>query len=401
VSRHVEPRETADEPLMRWNPRYVNCPVHFYDLTPLFYVFMPVRENTDKAFWFLASRLNPDLSGEFIMQTMLRSSSMGGYFDVARRLGLNPFALLEQLGIDAAALTNPDDRIPLAAACRLLELSAEQASCPTFGLQMAETRSQFGTGLVNVLLAHKRTLREVLLAAAEYRHLLNEALGVYVETAGETVTIREEIVAEPGTPTSQAIELALGALARHSSAILGGHWKPRTVHFTHRGPDDLSFHRRFFGCPLVFDSDFNGFVCAAADLDYPNPGADPDLVRYAESLVDPLNVTEAGSITLEVRKAIYLLLPIERPTAMVEVVAQHLRLSVRTMQRQLESTGSSFSDLVEEVRRDLAVRYMSNPRYPIGRVAALLGYTQQGSFTVWFAARFGMTPRAWRTSHRK
>jgi AraC-like DNA-binding protein len=74
---------------------------------------------------------------------------------------------------------------------------------------------------------------------------------------------------------------------------------------------------------------------------------------------------------------------------------------VRTMQRQLESTGSSFSDLVEEVRRDLAVRYMSNPRYPIGRVAALLGYTQQGSFTVWFAARFGMTPRAWRTSHRK
>jgi len=333
------------------------------------------------------------------MQTMLRSSSMGGYFDVARRLGLNPFELVEQVGIDATALTNPEDRIPVAAACQLLELTAEKASCPTFGLQMAETRSQFGTGLINVLLTHKRTLREVLLAAVEYRHLLNEALGVYVETAGETVTIREEIVAEPGTPTNQAIELAVGVLARHSSALLGAHWKPRAVHFSHRGPEDRSFHRRFFGCPLVFDSDFNGFVCASADLDYPNPSADPELVRYAESLVDPLNITGVDSTALEVRKAIYLLLPIERAT--VEVVARHLRLSVRTMQRHLESAGCSFSDLVEEVRRDLAVRYMSNPGYPVGRVAALLGYMQQGSFTVWFTSRFGMTPRAWRTSHQK
>jgi AraC-like DNA-binding protein len=60
-----------------------------------------------------------------------------------------------------------------------------------------------------------------------------------------------------------------------------------------------------------------------------------------------------------------------------------------------------FSDLVEEVRRDLAVRYMSNPGYPVGRVAVRLGYMQQGSFTVWFTSRFGMTPRAWRTSHQK
>lgn len=330
------------------------------------------------------------------METMLRSVAMGGFFDVTRQLGLNPIELAQQVGIDAAALANPDDRVPAAACCRLLELTAEKASCPTFALQMAETRQKFGTGVVNVLLAHKRTLREVLLAAAEYRHLLNEALAVYVENAGETVTIREELVVEPGTPTKQAIELAVGVLGRHSSALFGKHWNPRSVHFTHPGPADLTFHRRFFGCPLQFGSDFNGFVCAAADLDYPNPAADPELVRYAESLAAPLNVTGADSTALEVRKAIYLLLPLEQAT--VELVARHLRLSVRTMQRQLESTDTSFSTLVEEVRRELAVRYMSNPHYPIGRVAALLGYSQQGSFTKWFTSQFRMTPRDWRSS---
>ena len=333
------------------------------------------------------------------METMLRAATMSGYFDVTRRVGLNPVELARQVGIDAAALANPDDRIPASAACRLLERTAEQASCPTFALRIAETRQTFGTGVVNVLLAHKRTLREVLLATAEYRHLLNEALAVYVEDAGETVTIREELVVEPGTPTKQAIELAVGVLGRHSNALLGDHWKPRSVHFVHQGPQDLTFHRRFFGCPLEFGSDFNGFVCTAADLDYPNPAADPELVRYAESLADSLNVTGADSTPLEVRKAIYLLLPLEQAT--VERVAAHLRLSVRTMQRQLEMAQTSFSGLLEEVRRELAVRYMGNPRYPIGRIAALLGYAQQSSFTSWFRSHFGMTPRDWRNSHLK
>jgi AraC-like DNA-binding protein len=191
----------------------------------------------------------------------------------------------------------------------------------------------------------------------------------------------------------------MGILARHSSALLGNFWKPRAVHFTHSAHADLRFHRRFFGCPLEFGSDFNGFVCAAADLDYPNPAADPELVRYAESLATALNVTGADSTALEVRKAIYLLLPIEHAT--VELVARHLHLSVRTMQRQLGAADTSFSALVEEVRRELAVRYMSNPRYPIGRVAALLGYNQQGSFTNWFTSRFGMTPRDWRNNETK
>jgi AraC-like DNA-binding protein len=333
------------------------------------------------------------------METMIRAVAMTGYFDVTRRVGLNPVELAQQAGLDAAALANPEERIPAAAACRLLEQTAGQASCPTFALQMAETRRKFGTGVVNVLLAHKRTLREVLLATAEYRHLLNEALAVYVEDAGETVTIREELVVEPGTPTNQAIELAVGMLARHSSALLGDHWKPRAVHFVHRGPQDLTFHRRFFGCPLEFGSDFNGFVCAAADLDYPNPAADPELVRYAESLADTLNVPGSDSTPLEVRKAIYLLLPLEGAT--IERVAGHLRLSVRTMQRQLEASQTSFSRLVEEVRAELAVRYMSNPRYPVGRVSALLGYAQQGTFTDWFRSRFGMTPRSWRNSRLK
>ena len=330
------------------------------------------------------------------METMLRSTSMSGYFDVALRVGLNAIELAREVGLDAASLANPDDRIPATAACLLLERSAQRASCPTFALQMAATRSRFGAGAVKVLLAHKRTLREVLVASAEYGHLLNEALAVHVEDTGATVTVREELVIDKGVPKNQAVELAVGALARHSGALLGEHWKPRAVHFVHEAPPSLLFHRRFFGCPLEFGSDFNGLVCATADLDHPNPAADPELVRYAEDLAESLNVAGVDSTALEVRKAIYLLLPLGQAT--VEQVAAHLCMNVRTMQRQLELSNTSFSRLTEGVRYELAVRFMSNARFPIGRVSGLVGYAHQGTFTNWFVGRFGMTPRDWRKS---
>jgi AraC-like DNA-binding protein len=263
---------------------------------------------------------------------------------------------------------------------------------------MADTRQPFDFGVLDLLLSHKRTLRELLLAAVQYRHLLNEALAIHVEDGREMVVVREEIIAEPGTSTRQATELAVGVMARTFAGLLGGQWKPTSVNFTHPGPPDLSLHRRFFGCPVVFDSDFSGIVCAAEDLDRPNPNADPELVRYAESLADPLNVSGPRSIVLDVRRAIHLLLPIEQAT--VDEVANHLHVSVRTMQRQLELADTTFSSLIEDVRQELAVRYLTNLRYPIGRVATLLGYSGQSSFTQWFTARFGMAPRAWRSVHR-
>ncbi|RAR62431.1 AraC family transcriptional regulator [Paraburkholderia unamae] len=333
------------------------------------------------------------------METMLSSVSMSGYFDVALRAGLNAVELAREAGLDAASLANPGDRIPAAAACLLLERSAEKASCPTFALQMAATRRRFGAGVVNVLLAHKRTLREVLLAGAAYGRLLNEALAVHVEDTGATVTIREELVVDQGVPRDQAVELAVGVLGRHSGELLGEHWKPRAVHFVHQAPPSITFHRRFFGCPVEFGSDFNGLVCATADLDCPNPAADPELARYAEDLADSLNVEGVGSTALEVRKAIYLLLPLGQ--ASVEQVAAHLHMSVRTMQRQLELANTSFSRVTEAVRYELAVRFMSNSRYPIGQVSGLVGYSHQGTFTNWFVGRFGMTPRDWRNSRTK
>lgn len=327
------------------------------------------------------------------MKRMVRAAALTNYFEVAQQLALNPSQMLAQVGIDRAMLADPDNRIPADAVVTLLEESARASQCLTFGLRMAQTRKLTDLGAISLLLTHKRTLREVLRAMINYRHLMNEALALQMEDVGKDVIIREEVVADVATHSRQATELALGVLARAAGALLGNHWKPHRVMFTHEAPPDLHLHRRIFKCKLVFGSEYNAFVCAAKDLDSPSSGANPALARYAEQLLESLPKAQDRSTSMEVREAIYVLLPMGRAT--VEQVAQKLGLNVRTLQRQLEEDGATFSELINSVRRELAVRYVRSGQHALGHVAELLGYSTQTSFTRWFKSEFGVAPRQW------
>lgn len=331
------------------------------------------------------------------MITPVRAAVLANFFEVARDLGFNPQDVLRQVGLTPAMLADPDQRIPSNAAVALLEASASASGCETFGLRMAESRQLAHFGVVSLLISHQPTLRDALATTIQYRHLLNETLAMQIEDAGKMVIVREEVVT--GVPARQATELAIGVLHRMCAALLGPRWRPHSVNFTHNAPADVRLHRRLFACRLEFGSEFNGTVCAAADLDAPNPSADPAMARHAERFVESLPRPSERSTRQEVRQAIYLMLPMGRATS--ECVAQGLGLSVRTMQRELDRTDTSFTALLNEVRHELALRYMDNPRYNLARISVLLGYSTPGSFTRWFAAQFGASPAAWRNARQR
>jgi AraC-like DNA-binding protein len=77
-------------------------------------------------------------------------------------------------------------------------------------------------------------------------------------------------------------------------------------------------------------------------------------------------------------------------------VAAHLGVNVRTLQRRLEREGIVFGELLGQVRRDLAERYLLARGASLTEAAALLGYSQLSSFTRWFSAEFGASPSVWR-----
>lgn len=332
------------------------------------------------------------------MSTLIRAATLKNYFEVAQQLDLNPQPLLQAAGLSRAMLADPERRIPAAAAVRLLEDSANASGCDTFGLRMAESRQLSDFGVVSLLLIHQPTLRDALVTTMKYRHLLNELLAIHVEERGRTVVIREEFVPDAGTASRQAVELALGALHRLCGALLGAHWKPHAVSFTHGAPENPQIHRRVFRCALEFDREFNGIVCETADLNFRNPSADPTMAMYVKRLVESLPAPARRSIAADVRKDLYILMPMGQAT--IEQVARGLGMNVRTLQRRLEEDGETFSGTLNSVRRELVLRYMENRQYKLQVVGRLLGFSTPSSFTRWFSAEFEMAPRAWRNTLR-
>lgn len=326
------------------------------------------------------------------MVALVRAAALTNFAEVARALGHDPAAALRRVGLPAGALRQPDQRIDAVAAVQLLEQAAQATGCDTFGLRMAQSRQLSNMGVVSLLLTHQPTLRDVLTTLISYRHLLNDALALQIENAGKKVIVREELMAP--VPARQSVELAIGVLVRMCAALFGERWRPESVHFAHGAPADAGLHRQLFRCRIAFDSGFNGVVCAAADLDVPNPAADPVLAHYARQILETLPGVERPSAQQEVRRAVYLMLPTGR--ASCKTVAQGLGLSLRTLQRQLDAEGVVFTSLLNEVRRDLARQYVANARYSLGHVASMLGYTTHSAFTRWFSAQFGSPPEAWR-----
>jgi AraC-like DNA-binding protein len=328
------------------------------------------------------------------MSAHVRAATLSNFAEVAQLAGLNPRTMLREVGLDPAALADPDQRIPLHPVLALLENAARASGWQDFGLRMAESRRLADFGAISLLIAHQSSLREGLETTIRYLHMINESLVINIEEVGGLVLIREEFVVEHARPTPQAYELAVGALYRMCNALLGPRWRPQMVSFTHKAPDNLAVHRRLFGPNVQFESEFNGFVCSGADLDRANPAADPKMASYARRFVDTLGERSDVSTAREVRKIAHRLMPLGR--ASITQIAQAMGLNVRTLQRRLAAEEEDFTTILNGVRRELALRFVANPSFSLTHTASLLGYRQLSSFTRWFGAEFGVSPTAWR-----
>ncbi|QQX88227.1 AraC family transcriptional regulator [Cupriavidus necator] len=326
------------------------------------------------------------------MSLLVRAGALTNYSEVARAAGLDPVRMLFDAGLSPSVLREPDLMIPVERFGRLLQASATMSGNESFGLCMAESRLLSNLGAVGMLIRDQATLRDSLGMLMRYQPMLNGAKSLAVEECGELVIIREALIAgNVHQPTRQRVELALGVMVRLIRQLINPDWQPQRVCFEHPAPRDLSTHQRFFGPHVEFDCDFNGVICAKADLDARNPGADPAMVRYAQKLIDEAARSHQATMLEDVRRTILLLLPSGRCS--MEHVAENLNVVCRTVQRRLAEQGQSFSSIVNEIRMELATRHVIESDRPLTEVATLLGFAALSGFSRWYHVQFGCSPK--------
>lgn len=325
--------------------------------------------------------------------SLVRAACLTHYAEVAQACGLNPLRMLLDVQLSPSVLQEPDLMIPGDKVGRLLQNSARQSGNESFGLCMASSRLLSNLGPVGLLIRDQQTLRDSLQLLVRYLATLNSALSLVIEEAGETVILRTHLLSgRAGEPTRQRVELAMGVVVRVIRQLIGRDWQPRRVYFEHTAPQDGRMHTQMFGPRIGFNQEFNGIVCTQADLDTPNEFADPAMSRYAQKLLDFAPPAEDAYILDDVRRAILVLLPSGRCS--IEQVSEQMGVMPRTIQRRLTERGQTFSCAMNDIRKQLALRYVLESRRSLAEIAELLGFTAASSFSRWYQNQFGCSAKA-------
>jgi AraC-like DNA-binding protein len=327
-----------------------------------------------------------------------RAVMLTNYAEVARHFGLDPYAMLGRAGLHPSALRDPENWLPASRILSLLEESAIQSGRDDFSVVLGECRTFASLGPVSLLLRHEATLRDIVNAALEYRRLINELFHVNIRDDGRSAVLEWTLI--PGLRGTQAINLLATIAYRVLVDGARCNWQPDCLHFRHSCPENVATFRRIFRCSLEFDSTFDGISCSSESLDAPNEFADRDLSFHARRLLNLMpGVRHDDTMSERVRSTIPFLLSDGKAHA--EGVAECLGVPLRTLQRRLISEGQPFSELLNEARRELAIRYLGNSNQSVTAVAQLTGYSALSSFTRWFVSEFGMSPRQWRRLMRQ
>jgi AraC-like DNA-binding protein len=180
----------------------------------------------------------------------------------------------------------------------------------------------------------------------------------------------------------------------------GADFAPVEVRFRHGAPADPSEHRRLFRAPLRFESGMNGVVLRRDLLDAPLVKADAGLCAVLERHAAELlrRIPHATVLSERVRQLVAKDLASGVPSA--GAVARGLSMSRRSLQRHLRADGTSHRDLVDTLRRELAMAYLAERRIAVAEVAFLLGFSEASAFHRAFKRWSGTTPAEYRRSRR-
>jgi AraC-like DNA-binding protein len=313
-----------------------------------------------------------------------------------RALGLDVGTALSSAGADPAVLDDPAGRLPHALALAVWREAVRRSGDDAFGIHAAEQVRPGAFDVLDYATRSSATLGEGLERLVRYHRILHDAAVVQLRVEGNTARLTHALPAATGglpRHTAEFIVVAWLVVARQATGLSIA---PVEVSFQHAPPADLTEHRRLFRAPIRFDGPLNGIVLRRAVLDTPLVKADPGLCavldRHVRELIE--KVPRATAFDDRVRQLVAS--GLSSGGASAATVARQLHMSRRTLQRQLGADGTSFRELSDTLRRELAMRYLCEREVAIAEVAFLLGFSETSAFHRAFRRWSGTTPSAYR-----
>ena len=310
-----------------------------------------------------------------------------------KNAGVPVVPLLRRVGLTPEVIDDPEERLIVRSQITLLDEAAIALQDDCLGFTLARDFDPREIGLLYYVMASSQTLGDALKRVARYSQITNEALVVrYRERNGLIISLSYSGV--PRHSERHQIEFCMFAVLRICRVLTGQNLVPQHFWISHhRSGTTNSEMARFVGTAVEFGATADEFALNANAGELPLIHADPYLnnllLKYCEAALTDRR-GNVSQLRTRVENAISSLLPHGR--VVVDDVARSLGMSDRTLARKLSDEGLNFTEVLQQLRRDLAVGYLDDPKLHVSKIAWLLGFNEVSAFTHAFKRWTGKTP---------
>jgi AraC-like DNA-binding protein len=311
--------------------------------------------------------------------------------------GLAPEPLFRAAGIDPKIIHDPRAHIDRPKGDRLIRALAAQIPDPAFGLQAAQCWHPSNLGALGYAWLSSSTLRTALKRLARYWRIVTADVAVRLDESPDGIAFVHLPPALDATIDAIRGDIVMAILCAMCRTNFGAALSPRRVALRRAAPADTGPYEAFFGCPVSFGADANRLRIGVAEADQPLPTGNRDLAAMHDRvLVEQLARLDKKDVMARFRASL-----LERMTSgdlSEDNLARDLHMSRRSLQRRLAEADATYQSLVDETRRDMALRYLEDSGKSATDIAFLLGYSQQSAFTRAFRRWTGKSPSQYRSS---
>lgn len=326
--------------------------------------------------------------------SILRSQMAPVFLKVYGAAGGDVPALIAAHGLPANCAELREVDLSLDALDEIAEAAAAQAKDPNLGMHLAIRLPRGSYGLLEYIGRSASTIRQAGERFLRYSTLLNDLVTFRFEDG----KLSQRVEGHAPCVGRQAGEMFIALAVRYLREMANEEWSPASIGFAHRAPADTSEHESYFRAPISWGGGIN-FVEIPADV------LERSVVSKDEMLFSVLDAQAQQIIAsrpakndglAKIRETVRAVLEDGQPQ--LADVAKRLKTSPRTLQRRLGAEGTSFQDVVDSVREELARIYMADTKrkYTVGELAYLLGFSEISALSRAFKRWTGMTPTQWR-----
>jgi len=306
--------------------------------------------------------------------------------------------LLKRAGLAPEVIAKPEAPLSVPSQIAILEQAAIALKDPCLGFTLACSHDPREIGLLYYVMASSHTLGEALKRLARYSRVTNEAL-VFGYHEGSRLVVTLGYSGVPRHSDRHQMEFCMFALLRICRMLTGSNIVPQQFRIAHHRSEVSLEMARFVGTKVEFNADVDQLALNLDARELPLIHADPHLndllLKYCEAAL----VGRSGDMSqlrTRVENAISSLLPHGR--VLVDDVARRLGMSERTLARKLSDEGLNFTEILQQLRHDLAIRYLDDRNLHVSKIAWLLGFHEVSAFTHAFKRWTGKTPREMRSA---